>query len=134
MRAEMGDGNEESYGFSMVLKAPTWIQNETARSWALAMPATSETTTSETKCRIAELIQYSCEIDQDGSGNSRLHCWPVPRVFRMYVFHVIRNELQVHNSCTAFRCPGRPAIEITRFVETNATTGQSQLPSDSRCA
>lgn len=30
------------------------------------------------------------------------------------------------------RCPGRPAVEITRFVETDTTTGQVKLPAEAR--
>ncbi|EKM56541.1 uncharacterized protein PHACADRAFT_92606 [Phanerochaete carnosa HHB-10118-sp] len=73
------------------------------------MSETSATTTPETKkCRIAELVQYSCEREEDASGNSQFHCWPIPRVFRI--------------------CTGRPAVEITRYVDADVTTGEIKLP------
>ena len=82
-----GDGSKKSYGFSVILDSPTWdeIHQFTKRASKdhSVMPSPSATSTAETKCRIAELVQYSCEIDEDVSGNSRFHCWPVPRVFRM---------------------------------------------------
>lgn len=39
--------------------------------------------TPENKCRIAEIVQYSCEKELDDRGLARFHCWPIPRVFRM---------------------------------------------------
>ena len=32
-----------------------------------------------------------------------------------------------------FRCPGRPAIEITRYVDTHEGTGAVKLSSEARC-
>ncbi|KIP09907.1 hypothetical protein PHLGIDRAFT_85836 [Phlebiopsis gigantea 11061_1 CR5-6] len=75
------------------------------------MSSSNTTSTAETKCRIAELIQYSCEREQDASGASQFHCWPITRVFRI--------------------CPGRPAVEITRYVDADVTTGEVKLPHDS---
>ena len=31
------------------------------------------------RCRIAELVQYTCAVERDG----RVHCYPIPRQFRM---------------------------------------------------
>jgi len=64
---------------------------------------TSTTDTRRPKCRIAEIMQYDCDVEQDVAGRAQVHCWPVPRIFRI--------------------CPGRPAVEITRYVNTNALTG-----------
>ncbi|KAI0067453.1 hypothetical protein BV25DRAFT_1819797 [Artomyces pyxidatus] len=56
------------------------------------------------RCRIAEIVQYSCENTEAG----QLHCFPIPRIFRM--------------------CPGRPAVEITRFVNIDLETGAVEIP------
>ncbi|EIN08794.1 hypothetical protein PUNSTDRAFT_52272 [Punctularia strigosozonata HHB-11173 SS5] len=56
-------------------------------------------------CRIFEILQYNCE--PEGTG---YHCFPISRIFRI--------------------CDGRPAIEITRFVDVDVKTGAVELPSD----
>ncbi|KNZ76937.1 hypothetical protein J132_10884 [Termitomyces sp. J132] len=58
-------------------------------------------------CRIAEIVQFSCR--QHHKGND---CYPIPRFFRI--------------------CPGRPAVEITKFVDFNEATGLVQVPTSSR--
>ncbi|KAG5724853.1 hypothetical protein E4T56_gene12628 [Termitomyces sp. T112] len=58
-------------------------------------------------CRIAEIVQFSCR--QNHKGND---CYPIPRFFRI--------------------CPGRPAVEITKFVDFNEATGLVQVPTSSR--
>lgn len=35
------------------------------------------------KCRLAEVLQFTCDFEKDGNGLPRSHCWPVPRIFRM---------------------------------------------------
>lgn len=35
------------------------------------------------KCRLAELVQYTCNIDTIDEGVPRLHCYPILRIFRM---------------------------------------------------
>ncbi|KAI0797225.1 hypothetical protein BC629DRAFT_1286002 [Irpex lacteus] len=62
------------------------------------------------KCRLAEIVQFDCDQETDSSGTPRFHCWPVPRIFRL--------------------CPGRPAIEITRYVDTHEGTGAVKLSSE----
>ncbi|KAI0070761.1 hypothetical protein K474DRAFT_1607774 [Panus rudis PR-1116 ss-1] len=63
------------------------------------------------ECRIAEILQYSCDEEEVTSGTPRFHCWPLIRIFRI--------------------CPGRPAVELTRLVNVNSSTGAIELPSPS---
>ncbi|KZP28093.1 hypothetical protein FIBSPDRAFT_689460, partial [Athelia psychrophila] len=60
------------------------------------------------KCRIAEIVQYTCDLEKEGNGRQRVHCFPIPRIFRI--------------------CPGRPAVEITKFVNINEHTGETEIP------
>ncbi|THH29239.1 hypothetical protein EUX98_g4938 [Antrodiella citrinella] len=61
------------------------------------------------KCRLAEIIQYSCKEEYDADGVPTPRCWPVPRIFRL--------------------CPGRPAVEVTRYVNVDMKTGEIDIPS-----
>ena len=100
---------------------------------ALSMSSSSPTTVpTPAKCRIAEILQYSCDLEDDGRGRPQYHCWPVPRVFRMWV-HALRdfNRYVDRQLC---RCPGRPAVEITRFVDVDMTSGEIRLPHETRYA
>jgi len=63
------------------------------------------------KCRIAEFVQYRCDVEKGAYGQPQFHCWPVPRIFRI--------------------CPGRPAVEITRFVDVDMHTGEISIPPES---
>ncbi|EPQ53445.1 hypothetical protein GLOTRDRAFT_78441 [Gloeophyllum trabeum ATCC 11539] len=60
------------------------------------------------KCRLAELVQYTCNIDTIDEGVPRLHCYPILRIFRM--------------------CPNRPAVEITKLVNFDPATGKVEIP------
>ncbi|KAF8601586.1 hypothetical protein BDV93DRAFT_524763 [Ceratobasidium sp. AG-I] len=60
-----------------------------------------------TKCRIAEIEQFKCAPVVDLDGHTRMHCIPVPRIFRI--------------------CPGRPAVEITTLVNVNLETGDVEI-------
>ncbi|EMD34799.1 hypothetical protein CERSUDRAFT_54517 [Gelatoporia subvermispora B] len=64
------------------------------------------------KCRIAELVQYSCGDEANSKGERQFHCWPIPRIFRI--------------------CPGRPAVELTRYAEVDVNTGEVTIPPESR--
>ncbi|KAF9456870.1 hypothetical protein BDZ94DRAFT_1176770 [Collybia nuda] len=57
-------------------------------------------------CQIAEIVQYTCEIESNGGMN----CFPIPRIFRL--------------------CSGRPAVEITRLVNIDMETGEVEVPAD----
>jgi hypothetical protein len=35
------------------------------------------------KCRIAEIVQYSCDLEKLGNGRPQFRCFPIPRIFRM---------------------------------------------------
>jgi len=60
------------------------------------------------KCRIAELVQYTCELEKLENGRSQVHCFPIPRIFRI--------------------CSGRPAVEITKLVSIDEKTGEIEIP------
>ncbi|KAI0047697.1 hypothetical protein FA95DRAFT_1454891, partial [Auriscalpium vulgare] len=62
-------------------------------------------------CRIAEVLQFSCDLEATHTGRPQYHCFPIPRLFRI--------------------CPGRPAVEITRFVDINLSTGEVDIPPES---
>ncbi|KAF8804731.1 hypothetical protein BYT27DRAFT_7194337 [Phlegmacium glaucopus] len=59
------------------------------------------------KCRIAEILQYTCE-QKDDSGS--FQCFPIPRIFML--------------------CPEQPAIEITKLVDIDMLTGEVNLPAN----
>jgi hypothetical protein len=37
----------------------------------------------EKKCRIAEIVQYTCDLKKLPNGRPEAHCFPIPRIFRM---------------------------------------------------
>ncbi|KZT68895.1 hypothetical protein DAEQUDRAFT_305463 [Daedalea quercina L-15889] len=74
----------------------------------MASPASDETKGAPSKCRLAEIVQYTCDIEVGERGEPHVHCWPMPRIFRI--------------------CPGRPAVELTRFVQMDMSTGEVHLP------
>ncbi|KAH9835142.1 uncharacterized protein C8Q71DRAFT_710295 [Rhodofomes roseus] len=76
----------------------------------MASTTSSDTKAVSSKCRLAEIVQYKCDIEVGKRSEPQVHCWPVPRIFRI--------------------CPGRPAVELTRFVEMDMSTGEISLPSD----
>ncbi|KAI0937526.1 hypothetical protein AcW1_001617 [Taiwanofungus camphoratus] len=69
------------------------------------------TTPAQSKCRLAEIVQYKCEAEVTSAGEPQFHCWPIPRIFRI--------------------CPGRPAVEMTRFVDVDMNTGEISVPPES---
>ncbi|KAF8341872.1 hypothetical protein F5887DRAFT_975372 [Amanita rubescens] len=64
----------------------------------------------QSRCRIAEIVQYMCDVEQTGSS-SEMVCLPIPRLFRL--------------------CPGEPALEVTTITNINAETGEVELPTNS---
>ncbi|KXN84117.1 hypothetical protein AN958_00442 [Leucoagaricus sp. SymC.cos] len=64
----------------------------------------------DTPCRIAEIVQYSCNVERDANGNPQTHCFPIPRIFKL--------------------CRGRPAVEITKLVDIDLATGEVIIPPD----
>ncbi|KAJ7442486.1 hypothetical protein B0H11DRAFT_1646352, partial [Mycena galericulata] len=60
------------------------------------------------KCRIAEIMQYSCVPKQNSFGHPVVHCVPIPRLFRI--------------------CTNRPVVEVTRVVNIDLTTGYVEMP------
>ncbi|KAJ7637054.1 hypothetical protein FB45DRAFT_908098 [Roridomyces roridus] len=66
-------------------------------------------TTQETKCRFAEIIQYNCVPRTNRQGHpTTVYCVPIPRLFRL--------------------CPDRPAVEVTRLLDVDLTTGYIEIP------
>lgn len=41
--------------------------------------------TSPQKCQITEIVQYSCDLQAGKTGTSGIQCFPIPRIFRMYM-------------------------------------------------
>ncbi|KAF8126218.1 hypothetical protein EV363DRAFT_1157022 [Boletus edulis] len=60
------------------------------------------------KCRLLEIVQYSCELEKVSSGEVGTHCFPFSRIFQI--------------------CPHRPAVEITRYITIDAKTGEIEIP------
>ena len=44
------------------------------------MPSLSK---SAKKCRITEIVQFTCETNKQPDGQVQNHCFPIPRIFRM---------------------------------------------------
>ncbi|KAK7018972.1 hypothetical protein R3P38DRAFT_2979822 [Favolaschia claudopus] len=59
-------------------------------------------------CKIAEIMQYSCVPKRGTDGRPTIHCVPIPRLFRI--------------------CPDRPAVEVTRVLNIDDTTGYVEMP------
>ncbi|KAJ7871349.1 hypothetical protein B0H13DRAFT_2060633 [Mycena leptocephala] len=72
------------------------------------MPEKDASADSESKCRIAEITQFSCEPKKNQWGRPEVHCVPIPRLFRI--------------------CPDRPAVEVTRVLNVDLTTGHVKVP------
>ncbi|KAJ3799289.1 hypothetical protein GGU11DRAFT_514916 [Lentinula aff. detonsa] len=68
----------------------------------------SESSTSRSeKCRIAEIIQYTCELEQSQTEGHVIRCFPLSRLFKI--------------------CPGRPGIELTKVLNVDEG-GVVELP------
>ncbi|KIK70086.1 hypothetical protein GYMLUDRAFT_34549 [Collybiopsis luxurians FD-317 M1] len=48
------------------------------------------------RCPIAEIVQYSCELELARTDGPVIRCFPLSRLFKM--------------------CPGRPAVEMTNTL------------------
>ncbi|KAJ6486787.1 hypothetical protein C8R45DRAFT_995871 [Mycena sanguinolenta] len=57
-------------------------------------------------CRIVEIPQFTCVPKYD--GGLVVHCVPIPRLFRI--------------------CPNRPAVEVTRVLNIDLSTGEVEIP------
>ncbi|KAH9996203.1 hypothetical protein BJV77DRAFT_942296 [Russula vinacea] len=65
---------------------------------------------SSQECQIAEILQFSCEIQARRNEHKRFHCFPIPRLFML--------------------CQGQSAVEITRGVKMDPSTGEVNVPQD----
>jgi len=63
--------------------------------------------TEELGCKLAEILQYECTME---NKRSALVCYPLSRVFRI--------------------CPGLPAVEITAFLRLDERTGNMVIPNN----
>ncbi|EJF63814.1 hypothetical protein BD309DRAFT_864292 [Dichomitus squalens] len=63
------------------------------------------------QCRLAEILQYKCVAEDVDKGQLKVHCLPIPRIFRI--------------------CPNRPAVEMTRFVDVDLESGAVHIPAPS---
>ncbi|KIK02888.1 hypothetical protein K443DRAFT_131663 [Laccaria amethystina LaAM-08-1] len=63
------------------------------------------------RCRIAEIVQYTCGLEINSEGKPQLHCFPIPRLFRM--------------------CRGRPSVEITTLIKIDMASGEVEIPPES---
>ncbi|KAG1839741.1 hypothetical protein DFJ58DRAFT_811595 [Suillus subalutaceus] len=70
------------------------------------------TETQRKKCRLMEIVQYTCEPEELPSGEVRPRCFPIPRIFRI--------------------CPDRPAVELTKLIKIDLKTGEIEMPDESR--
>lgn len=61
------------------------------------------------KCRILEIVQYSCGTETNQRGEIVPHCFPIPRLFKL--------------------CPGRPAVEVTT-ISNISEAGEVEVPDD----
>ena len=86
------------------------------------------------QCRLAEILQFQCDAEVASGGDQRVHCLPVPRIFRMYVpcTSLSPSLRPTHVRVTWVSCKNRPAVEMTRFVDVDLETGAVHLPSQSR--
>ncbi|KZV76603.1 hypothetical protein PENSPDRAFT_660896 [Peniophora sp. CONT] len=65
------------------------------------------------KCRILEILHYTCPAEPDEYGRPRYSCYPIPRIF---------------NTQMVVRCEGIPAVEITKAVSIDPGTGEVTIP------
>lgn len=86
-------------------------------------PHPPEEQDSADECPLVEVLQHTCAFEQV-DGVQRYVCYPIPRIFRVYV----RLEMiVVSDSPAVFRCKGKPAVELTKFVHVDMNTGQVEL-------
>ncbi|KAE9398068.1 hypothetical protein BT96DRAFT_822535 [Gymnopus androsaceus JB14] len=70
-------------------------------------------------CQLAEIVQYSCELDVS-QASPVISCVPLSRLFRMQVgISCTFNPL----TCFDFRCPGFPAVELTKVLNVDENGG-----------
>ena len=89
-------------------------------------PRSREEQDSSGECALVEILQHTCPFEQvDGVG--RYVCYPIPRIFRVYVDFGC--SLCLRTSFPGnFRCKDKPAVELTKFVRIDMNTGQVELP------
>ncbi|CAA7257327.1 unnamed protein product [Cyclocybe aegerita] len=75
-----------------------------------AMTSASDPPRTKDECRIAEIVQHTCELRINRLGQRTLHCFPIPRLLKL--------------------CPGKPAVEITKLVHINVKNGEVEIPKD----
>ena len=74
------------------LAASRFVPGSDHSAWLLLIMAPKdnrEVKDVRSKCRLAEIVQYKCDLDVGQEGEPQVHCWPVPRIFRMCVSRTI---------------------------------------------
>lgn len=88
-------------------------------------------------CSVAEILQWSCDVDSAASDKPTIECFPIPRIFRLWVLPspscVVHQPRMLMIHTVTHRCPGRPAIEITTQVTFDPRTGDVTVPSMAMC-
>lgn len=79
-------------------------------------------------CRIAEIVQFICNIEKDANDRPQTHCFPIPRIFKLHVLTCSARRSAIDASIT--RCRGSPAVEITKLVDIDLATGEVVIPPD----
>lgn len=89
-------------------------------------PRSREGRDSNGGCALVEILQHTCPFEQvDGVG--RYVCYPIPRIFRVYVDFICSLRLSTSFPVNS-RCKDKPAVELTKFVRIDMNTGQVELP------
>lgn len=94
-------------------------------------PSDEDRDTGVKPCQIAEIVQYMCDLENLENGRSQVHCFPIPRIFRMSVLNSHTQTLLLI-WMNVPSCSGRPAVEITKFVNINEITGEVEVPPETR--
>lgn len=79
------------------------------------------------RCRIAEVLLYTCEVEPQANQPVQVHCFPIPRFFKLFVSPCMVDgyDTNYHN---ILRCPGHAALEITKVAKVDLVTGEVELP------
>ena len=132
-----GGWEQKSYGFSMILDTPTWDEiHHFEWSTKRALDRSCLPRARPPRLRPnAALLSLSNTLVRESktllgprsstAGPSRVYLGCKSLLW------LTKNERR-RPTCSVCRCPGRPAVEITRYVDADATTGEVKLPPESK--
>ena len=63
------------------------VGGEKAKGTRVGLDPFYAMTDDQEKCRLAEIVQFDCQAEPD----EKVHCYPIPRIFRMQVSSVSLN-------------------------------------------